>query len=402
MKKLFVLVLLSISILSAATKIDSSKLQPPINNLFKTVQWDLFLKEFQIYYKTKLCGVGLNLALGFKAHMIEPIGFFEVTKDRFYFPTFGIHLGNPNPVRAGNPRNDGSEDEGGRQAFLSAHFLYFPIFGIIFKNKIPAFCFAGGNLGMPFLSEFFPFWKKDFEFKNVIPEMTLMFTPDGLLSGLFNCVATESSASLRGYLAGHTNFNSFNVKGSNAHSSNISNSKVKKENATTMNNLSNRGIEYLNFVRNTMFYNLGCLNFTTVGGYVNGSDPMASAQQLMYTVINLLHGASSVMPAPMLFKQTNFSISQTVQSQNGPIGMVDTWCSPGRFPVAIESQYVPQRAYPTVGSAHEFGQATITTSAFANIPGSGDSVSDVVWERRDYAMFAYECPGWGKRKYHKK
>ena len=394
MKKLFILVFLSISILSAAT--DSSKLQAPVNNLFKTVQWSLFLKEFQIYYKTKFCGQGLDLAMGFKAHMIEPIGFFEVTKDRFNFPSLGIHLGNPNPVKAGVPRNDGSESEGGRQAFLSAHFLYLPIFGIIFKNKIPAFCFSGGNIEIPFISEFFPFWKRDLQFKNVIPHIALMFTPDGLLSGLFNCVATETSASLRGYLAGNTNFNTINPNGTDAESSNMN--SVKKENATTTNNLANRGIEYLNFIRNTMFYNLGCLSFSTVGGYVNGSDPMASAQQLMYTVINLLHGASAILPTPVLYKQTNFSISQAVQSQNGPVGMPDTWCSPSKFPVAIESQYVPQRAYPTVGSAHEWGQSTVTTSAFANIPGSGDAVSDVVWERRDYAMFAYDCPGWGNNK----
>ena len=362
-----------------------AKLKAPIENIFNSTQWSLFLKEFEIYYQPKFCGKGLDLAIGFKAHMIEPIGYFETTKNKFWFPFAKIQLGNPDPQEAGNSR-PGSSAEGGRQSLMYAHFIYFPIMGMIFKNKMPAFCFSGGSLDLPFISEFFPFWKRDTEFKNLVPQMLLMFTPQGLTAGLFDCVSTEASASLRGYLSGDTVIDVNNTTGK---------AYIKNANIQDQNSLMNRGISYLNFVRDSLYFNVGCLNFSTIGGYVSGEDPISDSELLMYTVINLLHGASSVMPVPMLYKQTEFSIAQSTQTNKG-VTPVDTWCAPAPFPMAIESQYVPQRVYPTVGRGHEWGQSPVTTTNFANVPGSHDDTVFLVWERRDYVMFAYKCPGWGK------
>jgi len=389
-RTLSILILLLCSTLYAgAPTIEEAKakLKAPIENIFNSTQWNLFLKEFEIYYQPKFCGQGLDLAIGFKAHMIEPIGYFETTKDRFWFPFAKIKLGNSAPQKAGNPR-PGSEDEGGRQSLVYAHFIYFPIMGIILKNKLPAFCFSGGSLDLPFISEFFPFWKRDMQFKNLVPQMLVMFTPEGLVSSLFDCIATEASASLRGYLSGDTVININETTGEE---------HIQTSNIQDQNSLMNRGLGYLNFVRNSLYFNLGCLSFSTIGGYVSGEDPIADSELLMYTVINLLHGASSVMPAPMLYKQTDFSISQSTQTRRRAT-VTDTWCAPKPFPMAIESQYVPQRVYPTVGKGHEWGQSTVTTTNFANVPGSHDDTVFLVWERRDYVMFAYQCPGWGNKK----
>lgn len=388
MKKIFLFLFVIIGLLKAQVTMEEAKakLKAPIENIFNSTQWSLFLKEFEIYYEPKTCGKGLDLSIGFKAHMIEPVGYFEITKDRFWFPFAKIKLGNANPQKAGNPR-PGSVSEGGRQSLVYAHYIYFPIMGIIFKNKLPTFCFNGGTLDLPFISEFFPFWKRDMEFKNLIPQMIAVFTPQGLISGLFDCVATEASASLRGYVSGET----------------VGDINVSAGTMTTVTNiqdrdtLANKGISYLDFVRNSLYFNVGCLSFATVGGYVNGGDPMVSAEQLMYTVINLLHGASAVMPAPMLYKQTDFSIAQSTSTRRGAVP-IDSWCAPQKFPMAIESQYVPQRVYPTVGKGHEWGQSPVTTTNFANVPGSHDDVVLLVWERRDYVMFAYKCPGWGNEK----
>jgi len=388
MRKIFFLILIFTAFLKAEVTMNEAKakLKAPIENIFNSTQWSLFLKEFEIYYQPKVCGKGLDLAIGFKAHMIEPVGYFEITKDRFWFPFAKIKLGNANPQKAGNPR-PGSVAEGGRQSLVYAHYIYFPIMGIIFKNKLPIFCFNGGTLDLPFISEFFPFWKRDMEFKNLIPQMIAVFTPEGLVSGLFDCVATEASASLRGYVSGATTGNINTTNGTMTTVTNIEN----------QNTLERKGISYLDFVRNSLYFNVGCMSFATVGGYVNGGDPLVSAEQLMYTVINLLQGASSVMPAPMLYKQTNFSISQSASTNKG-VTPLDSWCAPQKFPMAIESQYVPQRVYPTVGKGHEWGQSSVTTTNFANVPGSHDDVVLLVWERRDYAMFAYKCPGWGNKK----
>jgi len=389
MKKFFFLVcIIGLSILRADVTIDEAKqkLKAPIENIYNSTQWSLFLKEFEIYYEPKFCGKGLDLAIGFKAHMIEPVGYFEITKDRFWFPFAKLKLGNSQPQKAGNPR-PGSVSEGGRQSLVYAHYIYFPIMGIIFKNKIPLFCFNGGTLDLPFISEFFPFWKRDMQFKNLIPQMLFLFTPQGLVSGLFDCISAEASAALRGYVSGDTIGDINQTAGSMSVTTQIQDP----------NTLANKGISYLNFVRNSLYFNVGCMSFATVGGYVNGGDPLVSAEQLMYTVVNLLHGASSVMPAPMLYKQTDFSISQSTSTRRGATPL-DSWCAPQPFPMAIESQYVPQRVYPTVGKGHEWGQSSATTTNFANVPGSHDDAVLLVWERRDYVMFAYKCPGWGDKK----
>ena len=360
---------------------EKTKLKTPLMNIFSTTDWGLFLKEFKISLKIGFCGSGLDMAIGLKAHMIEPIGYFETTKKPLYFPFADIDLGG-NIIKSGHTRAT-ITGEGGRDEFVWSHFIYIPIMGMIFKKKLPIFCFAKGDLSLPLINEFIPPYSKDLMYKNMIAPMVYMFTPQGLISTVLNCSATEADNVMHGNSSAEDLKKDIS-KDSNGVINNLGNTtKISQE------DFQSKGEEYLKFVRDTMYYSVGCLGFAPVGGYIAAQDPGTDAELLLYEAINLLHGASSIMPAPFLYKQTNFSAN--LGSRNN-FAIPDTMCAPKKYPLGIESQYVPQRAFPTVGSAHELGSSPITTTTAANVPGSKDSFVFVVWQRRDYYAFAYKCP----------
>jgi len=349
------------------------KLKTPLMSLFDSTDWGLFLQEFEISFHIGFCGKGLDKAIGFKAHMIEPIGYFEITKKPLYFPFADLDLGG-SMIKSGHTRAT-ITSEGGRDEFVWSHFLYVPIMGMIFKKKIPLFCFANGDLALPLVNEFIPPYSKDIMYKNMVAPMVLMFTPQGLLSTVLNCSATTADHMLH-------NFDT-DIEMADNKIEDISLDNQKQE------DYQDKGEEYLKFVRNTMYFSVGCLGFSPVGGYIEAQDPGVDTDLLLYQGINLLHGASSVLPAPFLYKQTNFGMAG---SRNNNIAVPDTMCAPSKYPLGIESQYVPQRAFPTVGRAHELGMTPIATTTGANVPGSKDSFVNVVWQRRDYYAFAYFCP----------
>jgi hypothetical protein len=360
--------------LSSLSGDQQTQLKAPLFNLFSSTDWGLFLKMFEIKLKVKFCGEGLDKAIGFKARMIEPVGYFETTKRPLYFPFADLDLGG-NIKKSGHTRAT-ITSEGGRDEFVWSHFIYIPIMGMIFKKKIPIFCFARGDLQLPLINEFLPMYSKDLMYKNMIAPMVVMFTPQGLLSTVLDCGATVINHEME-------DFDSDMNLGSDGKVENIDVNKVSSE------DLESKGEDYVKYVMNSMYFSVGCLGFTPVGGYIEAQDPGVDAELLLYQAINLLHGASSVMPAPFLYKQTNFTAN--LGSKND-IAMYDTMCEPKKYPMGIQTQYIPQRAYPTVGEAHAMGMTPISTTTAANLPGSNDSFVFVVWELRDYAAFAYFCP----------
>jgi len=180
-----------------------TKLKTPLMNIFQTTDWTIFLKEFKIELKLGFCGEGLDRAIGLKAHMIEPIGYFENNKKPLYFPFADLDLGG-NIIKSGHTRATISS-EGGRDEFVWSHFIYVPIMGMIFKKKIPIFCFSRGDLALPLINEFMPPYSKDLMFKNMIGPMVFMFTPQGLVSTVLNCAATEGSNAIHGYGSENSN-----------------------------------------------------------------------------------------------------------------------------------------------------------------------------------------------------
>ena len=360
-----------------------TKLLAPLQNFAKTTDFGYFYKEFALSFKPGLCGKGLDKAIGLKAHMVEPIGYFETTTKPMHFPFADIDLGGgsyKNMIKAGVSKNP-SKESAARDAFTYSHFIYAPLFGMIFKKKVPVFCFSTSSLGIPFLSEFFPPYKKDIIFKNLVGPMTFMFTPQGMLSTILNCTATIGSEALAGGEGLKENALYDKVDKVEANEETYDPDSTKSSSLAAM-----------TFIRNSMFYSVGCHGFAPIGGYVPGDDPNLDGELLLYSTLNILHGASAALPAPILYKQTNFGMNG---GKNGAgVKVMDSMCSPQKYASAIESQYTTQLVYPVVDkNPHELGMPPAQTRPATNVAGAKDSVVYLVWQRRDYFAFAYECPG---------
>lgn len=423
LKIFFTFSVILISYTSAETKTldagSTTKAVAPLLNLIKTTQWDLFMTEFQMYAEWGICNKGsvTKKAFGFKAHMVEPIGYFESSQSRldFVFADFKIDEGDTNTVDTGTDYGEATmlesiirfgptrdiDGEQGRGNLIWSHFIYAPIFGLLFKKKLKFLCLSSGDIALPVLSEFLPPYTNDITYINMIAPMAIMFSPQGLISSILNCGSVMAVNTMHGFVSGangsldnSAELNSF-IDDTNALDPNNQDAAANKNPGSSFLDSTE---DFLNSIRNTMYWNVGCLGFAPVGGYVPGDDPGTDNELVGYGMMNLLHGASSILPKPLLQKQTNFLMSgmpktETNSNTTTNVSALDSMCKPRAFPMMIESQYLFQRAgTPTTGDAHCLGVSAAVATPAANTPDSADSWVHMVWEARDYYAFAYQCP----------
>jgi hypothetical protein len=372
----------------------AKKLVAPIDDLFGSTEWSLFLKEFEMKLEMGICckpgdSTKLSCAMGFKAKMIEPIGYMEATQKPLRFPFADLDLGG-NPIKGGSLMQHSENTTSFRSTVADAHFIYLPIMGIIFKKSLKFVCFHKGELQIPYMSEFDPTWKQDSYAAKMIPHMTTAFTVNGLLSSVFDCLAVSLANAINGYFGGdaqmdptqydqYESFDSMSTEG-------------QPTNANQTNPYAEKTVEQMNTIMNTMYFIAGCSGFSPVGGYVDGEDVIQDATLSFHGIQGMLHGLSALSPKPFLYKQTNAGFNfSTFQKMNTGANPANTMCTWKDFPLPIPSQYVLQLAYPTVGSAKESGVTGAEVSTAKNVPGSQNSVAYVVWVRRDYYAFAYFC-----------
>jgi hypothetical protein len=383
------------------TEEESTKLKAPLLNLFETTQWDLFFREFYMKMEIAWCCSDRNpvdtseallrtgsgdkeCAVGFKAHMIEPVGYLETSNKPLLFPFSDIDLGG-NIVKGSSLYQQVENSAGMRTVAYDSHFIFIPIMGIIFKKNLKFVCFHKGDLVIPYMSEFDPTWKQDIYYAKMIPHMTALFTPQGLLSSIFDCLATEVANAILGWQDGFGNPDiSFESAESKSYHSHVENSNPPSE-------FEQGSLDKMNSIRDTMYFVAGCSGFTPVGGYVNGDDPVLDADLLFHGIMGLLHGASALSPVEFLNKQSNIHINSSSFPRSSPeLNVLDTMCTWRRYALPIASQYLLQLSYPTVGSAKEGGSSGASVSTAKAVPGSKGAVY-TVWDRRDYYAFAYFC-----------
>ena len=364
-----------------------TKLKAPLQNLFKSTQWNLFLREFSIKMDFGVCCKPddiLSCAIGIKAHMIEPIGYMESTHKPLYFTFADIDLGG-NVLKGGMPYQVMEGNSGVRSQRIDNHFIYIPIMGMIFKKSLKFACFHKGELQIPYLSEFDPTWGMDIYYSKMIPHQIAMFTPQGLLSTIFDCVSTEIVNTLMGMQSGST----ISLTAETGQS--LDDSATLAGQSNPQSNFSSQTQEKMNMVRDTMYHIDGCSGYSPVGGYVDGEDPVIDLDLTFHGVQGMLHGASALSPMPFLYKQTNISIESSALPKFAPQNTVaDTMCEWKDYLLPIQSQYLLQQAYPVVGEAKETGASGATRSTGKNVPGA-KGVAYTVWDRRDYYAFAYFC-----------
>lgn len=425
---LFLSVTMIGSSLQAATTTVSNEAKgavvTPLMNLIKTTQWDLFMTEFEISMELGECGEGLDFAIGLKARSVEPIGYFETSRKRLHFAFADIDIDEGRNIKTsvdangnaptasgvqssfdkimmfGSPRSTNDEDgnQGGRDHLVWSHFIYAPIFGMIFKKKMKFVCLAEGDIALPILSEFLPPYTKDVMFINMIPNQIAMFSPQGLLSTILDCGASMAVNTLNGFVSGE-----YSLDGAELTSFIADNNSFDPSNQSR--NAQNQQLDegsmdtedFLNSLRNTMYWSVGCLGFAPVGGYIGGEDPGTDNELIGYSMLNLLHGASSILPKATLMKQTNFTLAggAPTGSDGKPLSVLDSMCEPQKYPNMIQAQYLFQRAgVPTVGRAHALGVSAAVSTTAANVPQAADDWVNMVWQYRDYYAFAYFCPAY--------
>ena len=409
MLKFFMIFLTFFGYLFAAihtySNIDSNQakasLKTPLQDIFATHEMDLFLKEFKMTLHFGICcdngeqgNIGnlvtnpIGCRIGFKAHMIEPIGYLESTQIPLYFPFANIRI-KSNPIKGNTSFNTYEQSAATRGQNYPAHFIYFPLYGVIMGKKLKFVCFHSGDLTFPYLSEFDPTWKNDVYFSKMVPFNTIMFTPSGLLTNIFDCIASEIANVTHGYSSLSSN-QAFNQNFLDAAQGKYDSQSFKRDNDPSVTEST------ADMIRDTMYYSVGCQGFATIGGYVQGNDPISDLALLGHTIIGFLHSASALSPKEFLQKQTNAVFNSAAIPNSvppGAKGALNTMCSPKRYPLPIASQYVFQLAYPTVGGAKEIGIVPAEYSTMKNRPGGAGSAVYVVWQRRDYYAFAYICPG---------
>lgn len=380
-------------------EVNKTKLEAPLLNIFSSTDWEMFLQEFEIKAKIGFCKHSGTTNMGFYAHMIEPIGYMETVKKPLEFPFAEFELGG-NILKSCSSR-DSSVESSTRDECYNQHFIYAPIMGMIFKKKLKFTCFHSGTVALPLLSEFVPSHTVDVYAYKMIPHMIAMFSPQALVSSVINCAATTAYSAITGYSKGvrgdtiygegegGTEIFENNSFGQDEWAEGYEEPDIKNTRYTEYNSLKEKGINSLAFIRNSMFYNIGCIGFSPVGGYVRGLDPGVDSVMLSYGTTALLHGFGAVTNIPLLQKQTEFGMEMSTGTGTSLPG--STMCKPKNFAMPIETQYVYQRAFPTVSGGKETGESGVATTTLANTPGSKDSFVNVFWERRDYFAFAYFC-----------
>lgn len=365
---------------------ERSNLKAPLKELFKTTAWNLFLQEFEMLWDVGFCGSGLDLAMGFKATMIEPIGYMEISKKPLWFPFAELDLGG-STIKSCSSRG-ASEEEAARDECFYQHFIYAPIMGMIFKKNLQFVCFHQGDIALPIISEFDPTHLKDVYSYKMIPHVIAMISPQAIITSVLNCAATMAYSAIKGYATSQSSNNNWTADEWAKQYEDPTQENTKSGNSAEY---KRKGLESLSFIRNTMYHNLGCLGLMPIGGYSEGNDPITDGNLLAYGAINKAHAASAIIQIPILRKQTEFGMELLGEAVGMSSSPGSTLCKAKDFALPIESQYVLQRAYPTVGGGSELGESGVTVSTLANLPGGKDSVVQVLWERRDYYAFAYQC-----------
>jgi len=328
MKKIAALFLLLSIVLSAADGFSDHALQTPISN-FLNADWERFADEMEFTAKVHPCGAGLNKALGFEAHMIEPVGFIEITNTPGRLLTIDIEIFDNDKWYDWGAVD---EDDTGRQS--QTHYVAFPILGMISQGKMSSwFCFTGGDLSLGYMTELNVVRKSLAVRLSEFADMLKVFNLPGMMSSVFDCLATESDNALGGTS------------------------------------------EYTASIRNSMYMFNGCLGGVPIGDMGGETaDPLADGLTLAQGMMNDM-----------------FTLQQFKKTTNYAIGK-DSMCEEQGSARNIDAQWVVQLFYPVVGKSVEAGVSPLEFTSFKNVPDSMDDVVYLLWKRRDYALGAYSCP----------
>ncbi|WP_457748588.1 TraU family protein [Sulfurimonas sp.] len=126
---------------------------------YKNLDWSFFFDELKVDFDICACEVedANQWPAGFKAHMVEPIGFIEGTNAPWHFPGLGLTLDKSFLRKQGVSRD--TEQAGN---FKYTHFILFPVLGWTIGLIQDFWCFERGTLfNLAYLAEVIPSHNND-------------------------------------------------------------------------------------------------------------------------------------------------------------------------------------------------------------------------------------------------
>lgn len=322
MKK-YIILLFTITILYAGST-------RPCINPFKTVDWTIFFDElkFKGFCICKNEKTGLpRVGLPGKIHLIEPIGFVEITNKPWNFPCIGIKMSS-NIKSMGSSREEDEVDS----KRTAVHYIKYPVFAVLgylsdslCQTRFPS------SMDFGYIGEIMVGWQNDLFAAFEMPDMLVLGNPVTALAALPDCIATT---------AGHP-------------------------------------INYL-------YYNAGCVGHIGLStGHANGNDPISDAMLLSAKILNNLHAGA------MLMKTSDAKGLPNAIIGGESIVAGDSMCKPKLFPRIVKSQYMLNLSYPTVGDVQEIGTIALKWALFKNKVTTQDDIVMTVWRRRDCCAGVY-------------
>jgi len=315
--------------------------------MLKDIEYRRFWREFSTdgHIRTD-CGVdSINDGLiGFDAFMNEPAYIAEITREKFRFEFLQLDLDVEDKSKQILETGRSREDDAGTKGWLYNHIIQFPLFSMIFRDQFRgAFCFEQGSTGIVYMSELDPSANIDLYRLKMMPMVASMLTEQGLINSIASCLSTEA-------------YNGLDPKEQRSGG----NGKLLKDTI------------------DTFFYVNGCKGLLPIGDFSNNSDPLANAYNITMGNLHLMSATSPTL------KQTVRSVVNNYSDER--------WCKPKTGPVPmIMSQYSSQIVRPRVGGVKEMGVTPPNSTFLKNDASTGDNTVLLVWQRRDYSMFAYKC-----------
>jgi hypothetical protein len=248
-------------------------------------------------------------------------------------PSLGVDF-DLDPSKAGYTRFNDSEDS--IQKFGYANIIYFPILGMILDENM--FCFEKGDMGLPYLSQFDPTYDGVFS-ADLFRDIALLFNPTSILLGVVDCASASASMLIDGWdAARHKN----------------------------------------DELRMVFPHYFGCWNTFSMGGWSQNPDP-------------IIQGATGVTYG--LAVLTRMGLLQKTAKIPGIDGVIapDTMCGPRTSEIFMKPQWLFNLAYPAPSSFVPLGAVATEWAEFKNKPGTVDSSSFWIAQRKCFLFGAADC-----------
>ncbi|PAF53841.1 hypothetical protein BKH42_03675 [Helicobacter sp. 13S00482-2] len=339
----------------ASNPAESSK--TPMLDFFNSLDWDIFFDKFKIEIEPCICDNstsninGVEIPLGFKASLIEPIMGISSSNQPGDLVGLNIDLGKDLFDKEGTSR-EGSSGSGETTVFRQINFVTFPFMAMVGFVLPEAICFdKTTEITSSYMSDVDPLYQNDILSLavNTGKSWGRVFLINPLAD--LACVA-DCAASTAGYPI------------------------------------------------NSLYWCDGCRGNIggTDTGYTKTGDPIENSEMIIFRQVAAMHETSRLLktsnasftflPNENISKGKNEDKSQNKsKGKKKSLELPNTMCKDKIFPLIIKDQYYLQLAY---GKAKPFGAMRFHYD-FKSSPTDKDRFFFWLWRVRDYCFGQTHC-----------